>query len=146
LDYLRYCRFYTLSHDRGFIYVAQCLNYDLVAHGVSVLEVLNSLERVIKTRIPELSVLRILGLFDRPAQQNALEALVKSPQANFGASLAGPIDRSSVPRRIIDHCEVFCSLKPQGQLFPLSFSPSHPSFRLRFDPCEFILHHRRFAR
>ena len=28
---------------------------------------------------PELSVLRMLGLFDRPADEKALEALLKSP-------------------------------------------------------------------
>jgi hypothetical protein len=37
--------------DSARIYIGQCLNYDLVAQGESVLAVLNSLERVIKTQI-----------------------------------------------------------------------------------------------
>jgi hypothetical protein len=33
------------------LYIAQCLNYDLVAEGATLLDVLNSLERIIKTQI-----------------------------------------------------------------------------------------------
>src|SRR6266550_5647505 len=37
--------------DRVPIYIAQCLNYDLVAHGETISDVLDSLKRVIKTQI-----------------------------------------------------------------------------------------------
>jgi len=40
-----------LDCDGDFVYVAQCLNYDLVTQGESILAVLNSLECIIKTQI-----------------------------------------------------------------------------------------------
>jgi hypothetical protein len=43
------------DYNHAFIYIAQCLNYDLATPGESVAAVLNSLERVIKTQI-ELSL------------------------------------------------------------------------------------------
>jgi len=39
------------DHDLVPIYIAQCLNYDLVAQGETISDVLNSLKRVIKTQI-----------------------------------------------------------------------------------------------
>jgi hypothetical protein len=39
------------DYDRAFVYIAQCLNYDLAAQGETVAAVLSSLESVIKTQI-----------------------------------------------------------------------------------------------
>jgi hypothetical protein len=39
------------DHDQVPVYIAQCLNFDLVAQGETVSDVLDSLKRVIKTQI-----------------------------------------------------------------------------------------------
>ena len=75
---------------------------------------------------PELSVLRMLGLFDRPADEKALEALLKSPAI---PGLTESLTDLSPTRVANDSCQVKKSETSRGRRSAQSWGSRYTSSR-----------------
>ena len=75
---------------------------------------------------PELSVLRMLGLFDRPADEKALGALLKPPAI---PGLTESLTDLSPSRVANDSCQVKKSKTPRGRRSAQSWASGYASSR-----------------
>ena len=90
--------------------VSEHLSHD-VRQGVHARKVMESYQAWLGEG-PELSVLRMLGLFDRPADEKALEVLLKPPAI---PGLTESLTDLSPSRVANDSCQVKKSKTPHGR-------------------------------